>query len=123
MTAESAKNLAIIDDDTSVRQSMTRLLTAAGFLTKSFASGEEFLAASDRRFDCVILDVRMPGMTGFEVHEALEAAGTRQPIVFVTADAVPSNHSSNGNKKRTILKKPFDCAALIAAINAVMQAA
>jgi FixJ family two-component response regulator len=75
----------IVDDDSSVRRSLARLVRAAGFDVETFASAREFLARS--RHDgvsCLVLDVRMPDLTGLDLQEALAAAGQRVPIVFVT---------------------------------------
>jgi FixJ family two-component response regulator len=75
----------IVDDDASVRKSLARLVRGAGYQVETFASAREFLARP--RHDapsCLVLDVRMPGLTGLELQEALAAAGHRSCTVFVT---------------------------------------
>jgi FixJ family two-component response regulator len=85
MTAPMAPLVFIVDDDSSVRKSLARLVRAAGFDVETFASAREFLACP--RYDgpsCLVLDVRMPGLTGLDLQETLEAAGQRMSIVFIT---------------------------------------
>jgi FixJ family two-component response regulator len=80
--------ISIVDDDVSVRRSTVRLVRSLGMRAETFASAEEF-ANSDqiRHTACLILDVRMPGMTGLELQERLLKAGKRIPIIFITAHA------------------------------------
>lgn len=76
----------IVDDDAAVRDSTALLLSLKGFATRSFASGEEFLAAlSDDANGIVLLDVRMSGMDGLAVNQALVERRCRMPVVVVTA--------------------------------------
>ena len=85
MTARAAPLVFIVDDDSSVRRSLARLVRAAGFDVETFASAREFLARP--RYDgvsCLVLDVRMPGQTGLDLQETLAAAGQRVSIVFIT---------------------------------------
>jgi FixJ family two-component response regulator len=75
----------VVDDDASVRRALTRLLNAAGYQTEDFASAEDFLAHG--HFDtpgCILLDVRMPGLNGLELQQALATADCQLPIVFIT---------------------------------------
>jgi FixJ family two-component response regulator len=85
MTAPTAPLVFIVDDDSSVRKSLARLVRAAGFDVETFASAREFLVRP--RSDgpsCLVLDVRMPGMTGLDLQETLATAGQRVSIVFIT---------------------------------------
>ena len=80
--------LAVVDDDPSVREALRALLRSAGFTVEAFASAEEFLACGHlSEFDCLLLDVRMEGMSGVELHDHLIASGSRTPVVFMTAHA------------------------------------
>jgi CheY-like chemotaxis protein len=84
MTA-AAPMVFVVDDDPAVRKSLTRLIASAGYAVEAFASAREFLARE--RYPgpcCVVLDVRMPGLTGLDLQEALAGAGRRMSIVFVT---------------------------------------
>ena len=73
----------IVDDDESVRSSLKLLLESAGRHAVAFASAEEFLQSGlMKSADCLILDIRMPGMDGFELQEHLTASGTRIPVII-----------------------------------------
>lgn len=79
--------IAIVDDEESVRKAIERLLRSAGMEARAFASGEDFLAAlPDFRPDCVVLDVHMPGLSGFEVMAQLKG---RMPVVVITGHGTP----------------------------------
>ena len=76
----------VIDDDTSIRAAITRLLHYCGFDTRSYASAAEFLLkAREDRPGCILLDVALPGMDGMELHTALAKSNDQIPVVFLTA--------------------------------------
>lgn len=86
MTGPAAPLVFIVDDDPSVRKSLARLVRAAGYEVEAFVSAREFLARPQcDRPCCLVLDVRMPGLTGLELQETLATAGQGVSIVFVTA--------------------------------------
>ncbi|HTS21011.1 MAG TPA: response regulator [Casimicrobiaceae bacterium] len=74
----------IVDDDASIRQALTRLLSAAGYRTKSHASAGDFLLEADGGPGCILLDIRMPGPSGIDLHEALAKRERSLPVVFIT---------------------------------------
>jgi FixJ family two-component response regulator len=77
--------VAVIDDDESVRKALRRVFRSAGFAVATYGSAEEYLAARDRSADCLILDVRLPGMSGLELQRLLTASGHDLAIVMMTA--------------------------------------
>jgi FixJ family two-component response regulator len=78
--------IAIVDDDEALREALGSVMKAAGFSSRTFASAEEFLACDDcEDTACLILDVRLPGMSGIELQRQLADAHSRLPIIFVTA--------------------------------------
>jgi len=78
--------ILVVDDDHSVRESLARLIRSVGFGVRVFGSAEEFLSASHgRQADCLILDVRMPGMNGLELQRELSASNCDLPVIFITA--------------------------------------
>ncbi len=80
--------ICIVDDDEFVRESLSSFLKSAGFQQAAFASGQELLTSTAlQRADCLILDVRMPGMSGPEVLQRVIALGRRIPAIFVTGEA------------------------------------
>ena len=116
--SQSAPLVLVVDDDLSVRKSLTRLLASADFMVEAFASAREFLAREPHEGPCcLVLDVRMPGLTGIELQETLAATGRRMSIVFVTGHAdVPTSVKAMKAGAVDLLTKPVDVKDLIAAI-------
>ena len=78
--------ISVVDDDHSVRESLARLIRSVGFGVQVFASAEEFLSRGPgREPDCLILDIRMPGMNGLELQRELSASNSDLPVIFITA--------------------------------------
>jgi FixJ family two-component response regulator len=117
MTA-STPLILVVDDDPSVRKSLTRVMTSAGYTVEAFASARDFLAREPLAGPCcVILDVRMPGLTGLDLQETLANAGHRMPIVFITGhgDISMSVKAMKGGAV-DFLTKPFDVENLLEAV-------
>jgi FixJ family two-component response regulator len=118
MTAPSETLVGIVDDNPSVRKAMARLVKAAGYRVEVFASAREFLARPQQEdLRCLLLDVRMPGLTGLELQEALAIAGRRTSIVFVSGhgDVEGSVKAMKGGAI-DFLMKPVDARDLLGAI-------
>jgi FixJ family two-component response regulator len=119
----SSPQISIVDDDDSVRDALRSLIDAVGFRVEVFASGEDFLNSSYiSETDCLITDVRMPGMSGLELQERLNATGATIPIVFISA------HDDTEARARAIrggaidfLQKPFSADSLLGAISACLE--
>src|SRR5208337_3656512 len=78
--------ISVVDDDDSVRESLQALIRSVGFQVNVFPSAEEFLNSNHlHNTDCLILDVRMPGMSGLELQGELKARRLKVPIIFMTA--------------------------------------
>jgi len=116
--------ISIVDDDESMREAIQSLLRSVGFRAKTFASGEQFLQSDQiENTACLILDVRMPGMSGLDLQRRLMATECRIPIVFVTA------HGEEEARSRALqegavdfLLKPFSEEALLNAIQVALHA-
>ncbi|MCC5873728.1 MAG: response regulator transcription factor [Gammaproteobacteria bacterium] len=114
MPARNAERgiVLIVDDDSAVRDGLSMLMDAAGLASHSFASGPELLAWTPPPDEpaCLLLDLRMPGMDGLEVQQALQARGSELPIVFLTAHGeVPTAVQAVQNGALGFLEKPsFD---------------
>ncbi len=117
MTA-GAPVVFVVDDNPSVRKSLTRLIGSAGHAVEAFASAREFLARE--RYPgpcCLVLDVRMPGLTGLDLQEALASAGRRMSIVFVTGHGnISMSVKAMKGGAVDFLTKPVDDQDLLAAI-------
>jgi FixJ family two-component response regulator len=110
--------IAVVDDEESVRKALVRVLRAAGFAARGFASGQEFLDSWHfDRPDCLVLDLQMPGVSGTDVQQALNAAGARFPIVIITAHDAPSlREECMRHGAAAYLCKPLDVRALLDAV-------
>ena len=108
----------VVDDDASVRKSLTRLLGSSGYVVEAFESAREFLAREPHPGPCcLVLDVRMPGLTGLELQERLVAAGRRMSIVFLTGHVdVPKSVKAMKGGAVDLLTKPIDRDELLAAV-------
>jgi FixJ family two-component response regulator len=105
----------VIDDDTSVRRALARLLNVAGYRVLTFESATAFLSLTVlERPLCLVVDVRMPGLTGFDLQDALKVEGRDCPIVFVTghADAGMAARATAAGAL-ALLAKPVDDDALL----------
>ena len=117
--------LAVVDDDADVRVALTRLVSSAGFAVETFASGAEFLhSIEDHEPDCVVLDLHMPEMSGFDVQGALASGHAAVPVVVITGHDTPESRARAVQLgARAYLCKPVDDEALLAAIGAAMGGA
>jgi FixJ family two-component response regulator len=113
-----AARVFVVDDDASVRKSLGRVITSAGHAVELFASAQEFLACPPPSGPCcLVLDVRMPGVTGLDLQKTLAGAAHRIPVVFVTGhgDISMSVTALKGGAV-DFLTKPFDKKAMLDAI-------
>jgi FixJ family two-component response regulator len=106
----------VIDDDTSFRRSIARLLTAVGYEVDTFSSADQYLATADGE-GCLVLDVHMPGKSGLDLVDDLNQHGHHPPVVFVTADDTPgvAERASRAGAV-ALLTKPVQPSALLEAI-------
>jgi len=113
----------VIDDDDAVRSSLRLLLKSYGLEAQLCASAEEFLASHDPdRPGCMVLDVRMPGMSGIELQQQLNARGATIPIVFITGHGdVPMAVEAMQAGAFDFLQKPFNDNDLIARVQRAIE--
>ena len=115
---KAKKLVCVVDDDQSVRRALGRLFRSAGYAAETFASAEDYL--SREIFEgsiCLVLDVRMPGLNGLGLQEALETRGACEQIVFITGHGdVPTATRAMKSGAVDFLTKPFDDGALIEAV-------
>src|SRR5262245_23881649 len=115
--------ISIVDDDDALRNSLDDLIRSIGLRTQDFRSAEAFLSSPQARDTaCLILDVRMPGMSGLELQRQIVAANWRLPIIFITA------HADDDARERALeagavafLYKPFREEDLLNAIDAALK--
>ena len=115
--------ISVVDDDESIRDSTKTLLRSAGYDVATFPSGESFLESEvlpETR--CLILDIRMPGMSGLELQRRVKLSASGVPVIFVTA------HNDQGNRKLAmdggasgLFQKPFSAHAFLTAVHMALQ--
>ena len=115
--------IAVVDDDAAIREAVESLLRSVGFRTAVFASAEDLLQDGQLQATaCLIVDVRMPRMSGLELQRQLARADCPMPIIFITA------HSDEATRARALragavafLDKPFSDEVLLRAVHAALQ--
>jgi FixJ family two-component response regulator len=115
--------ISIVDDDDSLRNSLNNLIRSVGFGVQGFSSAEAFLNSHQLHDTaCLILDVRMPGISGLDLQRRMVAANSRIPIVFITS------HGDDNTRTRALeagavdfLYKPFREEALLSAIDRALK--
>ncbi|MBV8905536.1 MAG: response regulator [Acidobacteriia bacterium] len=116
--------IAVVDDDIAVRESLQSLIRSVGLSVRVFASAEEFLNSGlSVKADCLVLDVRLPGMSGIELHQHLVARKYRVPVIFITGHGSDEHARAEAVSDWTVayLIKPFDEEALLEAINKALK--
>jgi FixJ family two-component response regulator len=116
--------VCVVDDDESVRESLPELLKSFGFSVEAFSSAEEFLTSDVAvRTSCLILDIRMPGMSGSDLQRELAVRRQYIPIVFITAHAeADDRHRVLDEGAVDCLVKPFSGDTLLRAVRAALHA-
>jgi FixJ family two-component response regulator len=118
---EREKLVAVVDDDESVRTSLSRLLRAAGYVVAAFAGGGEFLQSAATP-DCLLLDLDMPQMSGADVLGHLVKRGISFPTIVISGSVkVGSELPLGPNRSYSVLRKPFDDQALLDAVDAAIR--
>jgi FixJ family two-component response regulator len=113
----------VIDDDPSWRTSVQRLLSALGYVVALFESAEQFLEASELKVPgCVLLDMRMPGLSGLQLQERLVAMRRRVPVIFVSGHGdIPTSVLAMKLGAEDFLTKPVDTDLLVRAVERAIQ--
>jgi FixJ family two-component response regulator len=117
--------IAIVDDEEPVRRALRRLFLAEGMEADTFASGSDFLDSLRSRVpDCLVLDLHLPGLDGYDLQKQLAAASPRLPVVVITG------HDREGAGERVLaagasayLLKPFEAPTLLAAVASAIETA
>ena len=122
MADSDGKVVCVVDDDASLRRSLGNLLASVGFRVETFESAEAFLGSTHREnTGCVVLDLRMAGMSGFDLLRHLADTGSRIPVIVLTA------HGDDETRQRSLqagavafFKKPFQSAPLLDAVRSAL---
>lgn len=116
--------IAIVDDDRSIREALNDLVLSCGYESRLFTSAEEFLAVDDQSgIDCMLVDVKMPGLTGIELQTALnEREAQRPPMIFMTSyrDVKTRTEAMNGGAF-AFLGKPVNFSQLVQCLEQALK--
>jgi FixJ family two-component response regulator len=117
-TQSTERWVGIIDDDRSIRRALARALVANGIVARAFSSAEEYLDREPPEPPaCLVLDVRLSGLSGIELHDRLEAGGSAPPTIFITAmEELPTAQLMGRAGPRGFLRKPFSTDELVALV-------
>jgi two-component system, LuxR family, response regulator FixJ len=123
MTATISALVHLVDDDDAVREALARLLASVGLRVQGWADAQQFLAGFDRdAIGAVVLDVRMPGMGGLALLDALRASGADQPVILLTGHGtVEMCRRAFKSGAAEFLEKPVDDEALLEAVQATVR--
>ena len=112
---ESEPMVFVVDDDTSVRKALERLIRSVGMKVETFGTAKNFLLRSHYEgLSCLILDIRMPGLSGLDLQEELTKAGLTLPIIFITGHGtIPMSVRAMKAGAIDFLEKPFEDQALL----------
>ncbi len=122
MVAANTSHICVVDDDFSVRESLQGWLKSLGYVAETFDSAEAFLRADHfDRIDCLILAVRMTGMTGLDLQRELRSRGSKIPHIFITAHGAENVREQALHEGAVaVLDKPFDESVLLDAIRTAL---
>ena len=123
MISEQDNTIYVVEDDASLRNAVGRLLRSAHYRVLPFASAEEFIRSVFTSIvGCLLLDIKLPGISGFELLEQLHASGMQMPVIFITGQ------DREGMEERAMrlgasayLRKPVDEETLLSAIRRAME--
>jgi len=123
MVIETGAPIFVVDDDEFVRDSLKTLIMTTGFSVETFGSGEEFLVhIAHKSSGLLVLDVRMPGMSGLKLQKRLAVTGWNIPIIFITAhEDKQAYNAAMGAGAVAFLRKPFDDQELFDAIHLAFE--
>ena len=126
MKSDRPATVFLIDDDASVRRGLTRLIQSAGHQVQSFASAREFLESDFQTGGpaCLVLDVRMPGLSGLDLQAELQAANVILPIIFITGHGnIPMSVTAMKTGAVDFLTKPVQDTVLLRSVNEALARA
>jgi FixJ family two-component response regulator len=117
--------IAVVDDEAHVRKALERLMRGVGFDVRTYACCTEFLATvAEEAPDCLVLDLHMPGQSGFDLQDAMRDRGLRIPMVVITGhDSGTAKGQAMAGGAYAYLRKPVDGPELVAAITSAVAAA
>jgi FixJ family two-component response regulator len=120
--SERRKIIAVVDDDPRILESLVELFESAGYVVRTFASAKALIYAGLSDIDCLITDIGMPGMDGFELHDVVKKVRPDLPVFMITGrHEIGDQTRANAKDIRGFFRKPFDGSALLAAVEDALR--
>lgn len=121
---QTLRTVGVVDDDPGILRALRRLLRTVGLSVETFTSAEALLASENlQRMDCLVVDIHLGGMSGFDLQQRLAETGRSIPIIFITAlDDSPTRERARRAGAIDYLRKPFNEPALLGAIARALTA-
>jgi FixJ family two-component response regulator len=114
--------IAVVDDDARLLESLENLFESAGYGVRLFASARALVDVGFSGIDCLVTDIGMPGMDGFELHELVKRARQELPVFLITGRDEPGDRErARAADVRGFFRKPFDGPALLAAVGDALR--
>jgi FixJ family two-component response regulator len=118
---DSHNLIAIVEDDFGMREALTRMLKAAGFEARGYASAEDYLETESPRARCLVVDIHLPGASSIDLQRRLSEDGEACPVVFITAHDSPRlRREAEALGAIAFLAKPFEGRLLLDAVGEVL---
>jgi FixJ family two-component response regulator len=124
--ASATHEVVLIEDDTGMRQAIERMLRGSGYQVDAYESAESLLDALEstslwNSIHCLVCDIRLPGVSGFELHRRLAEHGPMPPWIFITAHDDPAVRMQAERACAAYLLKPFEGKALVALVASALR--
>jgi len=124
MSEQVRKIVAVVDDDPRILESLQELLESAGYEVRLHSSGSALLASDVASIHCLITDIGMPGMDGFELRDRVRQLNPQLPVFLISGRRdLAQDEQADGQGATEFFRKPFDGPALLAAIGTALQGA
>jgi FixJ family two-component response regulator len=121
--SERKRTIAVVDDDPRLLESLENLFESAGYLVRTFASAKTLIETGLADIECLITDIGMPGMDGFELHDLVKKERPDLPVFLITGrHEIGDRQRANAKDIRGVFRKPFDGPALLASVEDVLPA-
>ena len=123
-TGDGTLTVAVVDDDSAVRDSLVTIFEIEGFRVRAYADGDNFIGDAKRvRFDCVLMDVHMPGRSGLEILEALGGHDYKTPVFIISGQGdIPMAVTAIKAGAHDFIEKPFEADHVITRVREAVEA-
>jgi len=120
--SEGKRTIAVVDDDPRLLESLAELFESAGYAVRTFSSAKALIEAGLSGVDCLITDIGMPGIDGFELHDFVKKARPTLPVFLITGrHEIGDQQRASAKDISGFFRKPFNGSALLAAVEGALR--